>query len=98
MLIFLIFLSHSIVIARLSSSLRCRHQVTVCLAINSGSKNMTIQEHAGVGLVTAIALFGAILSASAQTASVIMKNAEGKEIGSINLTQTSQGVLINAAL
>src|SRR5689334_24977036 len=49
------------------------------------------------GLAT-VMLFGAIVSATAQTASVVMKNAEGKEVGSVNLTQTTQGVLINAAL
>ena len=59
---------------------------------------MTIQRRAGLGFLAAIALFGGTLAAAAQAASVVMKNAEGKEIGSVNLTQTSQGVLINAAL
>ena len=59
---------------------------------------MIVQKHAGVGLVAAIAILGTTLSTAAQTASVVMKNAEGKEVGSVNLTQTTQGVLINAAL
>jgi Cu-Zn family superoxide dismutase len=59
---------------------------------------MTIQKYTSVGVVAAIALFGSTLSATAQTASVVMKNAEGKDVGSVNLTQTTQGVLINASL
>lgn len=59
---------------------------------------MTIPKYSGFGFVAAIALFGATVSAAAQTASVVMKNTEGKEVGSVNLTQTTQGVLINAAL
>src|SRR6476620_11151354 len=69
------------------------------MAINDpGSKTMTIQKCAGLGFLATIALFGATVAAAAQTASVVMKNAEGKEVGSVNLTQTTQGVLINAAL
>src|SRR5690348_16683302 len=49
------------------------------------------------GLAT-VMLFGVTVSADAQTASVVMKNGEGKEVGSVNLTQTTQGVLINASL
>ena len=59
---------------------------------------MTIQKCAGLGFLATVALFGATIAASAQTASVVMKNADGKEVGSVNLTQTTQGVLINAAL
>ncbi|MFY9688222.1 MAG: superoxide dismutase family protein [Pseudolabrys sp.] len=59
---------------------------------------MIVQKYIGFGFVAAIALFGTTLSATAQTASVVMKNAEGKDVGSVNLTQTTHGVLINAAL
>src|SRR5215510_10857236 len=69
------------------------------LAINdTGRMPMTIRKYSSFGFVAAIALFGATVSAAAQTASVVMKNTEGKEVGSVNLTQTTQGVLINAAL
>jgi superoxide dismutase, Cu-Zn family len=66
--------------------------------IDTGRMPMTIPKYSGFGFVAAIALFGATVSATAQTASVVMKNTEGKEVGSVNLTQTTQGVLINAAL
>ena len=59
---------------------------------------MTIQKCAGLGFLSTVALFGATVAAAAQTASVVMKNAEGKEVGSVNLTQTTSGVLINVAL
>jgi Cu-Zn family superoxide dismutase len=59
---------------------------------------MTAKKYTGVGFGAAIAFFLTVFSAGAQTASVVMKNAEGKEIGSVNLTQTTNGVLINAAL
>ena len=59
---------------------------------------MTIQKCAGLGFLATVALFGATVAAAAQTASVVMKNAEGKEVGSVNLTQTTPGVLINVAL
>jgi Cu-Zn family superoxide dismutase len=59
---------------------------------------MTIQKCARLGFLASVALFGATVAAAAQTASVVMKNTEGKEVGSVNLTQTTQGVLINAAL
>jgi Cu-Zn family superoxide dismutase len=59
---------------------------------------MTAKKYAGVGFAAAIAFFTAAFSARAQIASVVMKNAEGKEIGSVNLTQTTNGVLFNAAL
>lgn len=38
------------------------------------------------------------LPAAAQSASAPLKNAEGKEVGSANLTQTPQGVLINVSV
>jgi Cu-Zn family superoxide dismutase len=59
---------------------------------------MTFQKPARLGL-TAAALFIAVaLPAAAQTASAPLKNGEGKAVGSVNLTQTSQGVLINASV
>jgi superoxide dismutase, Cu-Zn family len=69
------------------------------LAINdTESKTMTTRKGARLGLLATVSLLGATIAAAAQTASVIMKNTEGKEVGSVNLTQTTQGVLINAAL
>ena len=38
------------------------------------------------------------LPAAAQSASAALKNAEGKEVGSANLTQTPHGVLINLSV
>jgi Cu-Zn family superoxide dismutase len=38
------------------------------------------------------------LSAAAQTASAPLKGTDGKEVGSVNLTQTSQGVLLNVSV
>src|SRR5499427_10832438 len=50
-------------------------------------------------LIYATTLFlGAALPAAAQTASAPMKGSDGKEVGSINLTQTAQGVLINVSV
>lgn len=47
----------------------------------------------------AAALLGlAALPAAAQSASAPLMNAEGKEVGSANLTQTPQGVLINLSV
>lgn len=48
--------------------------------------------------LTALAFVALSLPAAAQTASAPLKNAEGKEIGSANLTQTAHGVLINLSL
>lgn len=49
------------------------------------------------GLVAAVALATA-LPAVAQTASAPLKDAQGKEVGSANLTQTPRGVLINLSV
>ncbi|MGB8120728.1 MAG: superoxide dismutase family protein, partial [Pseudolabrys sp.] len=50
-------------------------------------------------LVYAATLFlSAVLPAAAQTASAPMKGSDDKEVGSVKLTQTSQGVLINVAV
>src|ERR1041385_7915223 len=99
MLIFLIFLAHSNVNAVDRQVSGSRHLVTVCLAIiDTGSTSMTTRKCARFGVLATVALYGAIVAAAAQTASVVMKNGEGKEIGSVNLTQTTQGVLIIASL
>jgi len=57
---------------------------------------MTFQKLVHPGLVAV--LVGTTLSAAAQTASAPLKNGEGKEVGSVNLAQTSQGVLLNVAV
>ncbi len=52
-------------------------------------------------LATALAAAGALASAPsavAQTASAPLKDAQGKEVGSANLTQTPRGVLINLSV
>jgi superoxide dismutase, Cu-Zn family len=59
---------------------------------------MSFQRQVKLGLTVAAIFIGATLPATAQTASAVMKNAEGKEVGSVNLTQTPQGVLINASV
>src|SRR6476620_5626043 len=46
----------------------------------------------------AILFVSAALPAAAQTASAPMKGSDGKEVGSVNLTQTSQGVLVNVSV
>src|SRR4029078_7873629 len=46
----------------------------------------------------AILFVSAALPAAAQTASAPMKGSDGKEVGSVNLTQTAQGVLINVSV
>ena len=50
------------------------------------------------GLVAALLCGTAALPAAAQTASAPLKDAQGKEVGSANLTQTPRGVLINIAV
>ena len=50
---------------------------------------MTIPKYSGFGFMVAIALFGATASAFGQTASVVMKNTEGKEVGSVKVPKTS---------
>jgi Cu-Zn family superoxide dismutase len=49
-------------------------------------------------LIAALLCAAAALPASAQTASAPLKDAQGKEVGSANLTQTPRGVLINLSL
>lgn len=59
---------------------------------------MTIKQLVRLGGAAAIALALTSLPAAAQTATAALKGADGKEVGSVNLTQTSQGVLINVAV
>jgi Cu-Zn family superoxide dismutase len=49
-------------------------------------------------LLAALLYATAALPAMAQTASAPLKDAQGKEVGSANLTQTPRGVLINIAV
>jgi Cu-Zn family superoxide dismutase len=49
-------------------------------------------------LLAALLYVTAALPAMAQTASAPLKDAQGKEVGSANLTQTPRGVLINIAV
>ena len=51
-----------------------------------------------IGGAAAILFALSSFSAAAQTATAAMKGADGKEVGSVNLTQTSQGVLINVSV
>ena len=51
-----------------------------------------------LGAFAAILCTAPALPAAAQSATAPLKNAEGKEVGSANLTQTRQGVLINLSL
>src|SRR5262245_46370708 len=46
----------------------------------------------------AILILSAVLHAAAQTASEQKKSSDGKEVGSFNLTQTAQGVLVNVSV
>lgn len=59
---------------------------------------MKILHQTGLGVFAAIVLAGSALPAAAQTATALLKNTEGKEVGSANLTQTPHGVLINLSV
>lgn len=59
---------------------------------------MKFQRQIMLGALAAALCAAAALPAAAQTATAPMKNAEGKEVGSVNLTQTRQGVLINVSV
>jgi len=50
------------------------------------------------GLAGALLCAAAALPAAAQTASAPLQDAQGKEVGSVNLTQTPRGVLINLSV
>lgn len=49
-------------------------------------------------IVAVLLCAAAALPATAQTASAPLKDAQGKEVGSVNLTQTPRGVLINVSV
>jgi len=59
---------------------------------------MPFQRLLGSCALAALLSTVAALPAAAQSASAPLKNAEGKEVGSVNLTQTPQGVLINVSV
>ena len=50
------------------------------------------------GVFAALLCTASAVPAAAQTATAPLKNADGKEVGSVNLTQTPQGVLINLSV
>ncbi len=51
-----------------------------------------------IGLYAALLCAAAVLPAAAQTATAPLKDGQGKEVGSVNLTQTPRGVLINLSV
>ena len=59
---------------------------------------MRFQAQLKQSALAALFCAAAALPAAAQSASAPLKNADGKEIGSANLTQTQQGVLINVSV
>jgi Cu-Zn family superoxide dismutase len=59
---------------------------------------MTTIRQVRSGLLAALLCAAAALPAAAQTASAPLKDAQGKEVGSANLTQTPRGVLVNVAV
>ncbi|MFA6267588.1 MAG: superoxide dismutase family protein [Pseudolabrys sp.] len=59
---------------------------------------MTTKTQFAIGFIAALICGAAALPASAQTASAPLKDPQGKEIGSANLTQTPRGVLINLSV
>lgn len=59
---------------------------------------MTILERFKVAALATALLVAPALPASAQAASAALKNGDGKEVGSVNLTQTPHGVLIIVAV
>jgi Cu-Zn family superoxide dismutase len=58
---------------------------------------MTIQ-FIRTGLYAALLCAAAAMPAAAQTATAPLKDGQGKEVGSVNLTQTPRGVLINVSV
>ena len=59
---------------------------------------MSLASHLKVMGVTALLVAGLASSASAQTAKAAIKDASGKDVGSVELTQTPAGVLLRLAL
>lgn len=59
---------------------------------------MTLYQGLRVSGLSALLLVLTALPVAAQSASAPLKNADGKEVGSANLAQTPQGVLINVSV
>lgn len=59
---------------------------------------MNVFQSLSTGVLAAILLAAPALPAAAQAAQAALKNGEGKEVGSVNLTQTPHGVLINVSV
>jgi Cu-Zn family superoxide dismutase len=59
---------------------------------------MTTIERIKTGVVAALMCTAVALPAAAQSASAPLKDGSGKEVGSVNLTQTPDGVLINVSV
>jgi len=59
---------------------------------------MTILQWIGLGALAAVLLATPVPPAVAQSASATLKNAEGKDVGSVQLTQTPAGVLLSLSV
>ena len=59
---------------------------------------MTTLKRVRTGVIAALLCTAPVLPAAAQSASAPLKDGSGKEIGSVNLTQTPRGVLINVSV
>jgi Cu-Zn family superoxide dismutase len=59
---------------------------------------MQAKEWIAVGVFAAVFVAALALPAAAQSASAPLRDAQDKEVGSVNLTQTTGGVLINVAV
>jgi superoxide dismutase, Cu-Zn family len=59
---------------------------------------MSILQRIGPGVLAAILLAAPVSPAAAQSASATLKNADGKDVGSVMLTQTPAGVLLNLSV
>ena len=59
---------------------------------------MTAIQHIRLGVLGTLLCTALTLPAAAQSASAPLKDAAGKEVGSVNLTQTPTGVLINVSV
>jgi len=59
---------------------------------------MTILQWIGLGALAAVLLATPVPPAVAQSVSATLKNAEGKDVGSVQLTQTPAGVLLNLSV
>jgi superoxide dismutase, Cu-Zn family len=59
---------------------------------------MTTLKRVRIGVIAALLCTAPVLPAVAQSASAPLKDGSGKEVGSVNLTQTPHGVLINVSV